>query len=324
MENVQSPQELNALSKRHSSHHFFVAPILLSHASVMSSGYQSRGETPPPTNGNEGRSFYKSLMDGSVEVGTLFGVPICIHNLFPLFIVVTTIIGFIPPASTESGLLNFVVLGPILFTTVLIHEGGHCWATKLVGGDVHKILLWPLGGLAYVGHSGDAADDLKVSIAGPLTHIPQCLFWVIALAMGAGSVNLTYTGDFATDMCRAAVIMNIQLALFNLFVPAFPLDGGRIFADSMLLCGVPAVRAAGIMVGTSTVFGIAIVALGFYFGQFITIFVGGWVLTQAVDLGKLVKSGMVHEHPLFAKYANVGDGERGGIAGALGGSSGRV
>jgi hypothetical protein len=40
---------------------------------------------------------------------------------------------------------------------------------------VHGILLWPLGGLAFIGHSGDACDDLKVSIAGPLTHVPQSL-----------------------------------------------------------------------------------------------------------------------------------------------------
>ena len=42
-----------------------------------------------------------------------------------------------------------------------------------VGGAVHGILLWPLGGLAFVGHAGSPARDLYVAVCGPLTHIPQ-------------------------------------------------------------------------------------------------------------------------------------------------------
>lgn len=42
--------------------------------------------------------------------------------------------------------------GPILLGTVLIHELGHALAARKVGGHAHGILLWPLGGLVYVGH----------------------------------------------------------------------------------------------------------------------------------------------------------------------------
>lgn len=40
---------------------------------------------------------------------------------------------------------------------------------------MHGILLWPLGGLAFVGHAGSPARDLYVAVCGPLTHIPQVL-----------------------------------------------------------------------------------------------------------------------------------------------------
>ena len=43
--------------------------------------------------------------------------------------------------------------GAILPLTVLVHELGHALATVRAGGQAHGILLWPLGGLAYVGHS---------------------------------------------------------------------------------------------------------------------------------------------------------------------------
>ena len=46
-----------------------------------------------------------------------------------------------------------------------------------VGGEVHGILLWPLGGLAFVGHAGSPARDLYVAFCGPLTHVPQARMW---------------------------------------------------------------------------------------------------------------------------------------------------
>ncbi|KAF5842211.1 hypothetical protein DUNSADRAFT_8611 [Dunaliella salina] len=39
-------------------------------------------------------------------------------------------------------LLWFLLLGPVLLSTVLFHELGHCLAARSVGGVVHGILLW--------------------------------------------------------------------------------------------------------------------------------------------------------------------------------------
>ena len=166
--------------------------------------------------------------------------------------------------------------GPVLFGTVLVHELGHCFATWHVGGEVHEILLWPLGGLAYVGHDGDAGAEVKVALAGPLTHLPQTLIWLILLAIGdAGDVSLRTTGDFFADLCRDAIVLNLLLFLFNLCVPAYPLDGGRILSAGLLLAGVPVHAAANITVIASGVFGLLIVVLGFVYLNFLAVFVGG-------------------------------------------------
>src|SRR4051812_6188669 len=37
-----------------------------------------------------------------------------------------------------------------LFAIVLLHEYGHALACRSVGGRAEKILLWPMGGVAYV------------------------------------------------------------------------------------------------------------------------------------------------------------------------------
>ena len=37
-----------------------------------------------------------------------------------------------------------------LFAIVLLHEFGHALACRQVGGRANQIVLWPLGGIAYV------------------------------------------------------------------------------------------------------------------------------------------------------------------------------
>src|SRR5882672_6736533 len=37
-----------------------------------------------------------------------------------------------------------------LFVIVLMHEFGHAFACRSVGGIANRIILWPLGGVAYV------------------------------------------------------------------------------------------------------------------------------------------------------------------------------
>jgi hypothetical protein len=50
-----------------------------------------------------------------------------------------------------------------------------------MGAEVHGILLWPLGGLAFVGHSTTPKKDMLVALAGPLTHIPMFMIWFALL-----------------------------------------------------------------------------------------------------------------------------------------------
>jgi len=291
--------------------------------------------TPPPQSATQGQETTlgqsNGFVDGSYPCGSLFGIPLRIHRLFLVYIAVVSLLGFIQgglEGSPEYGFMIFLVNGPVLFGTVLIHELGHCWATYRVGGTVEGILLWPLGGLAFIGHSGEAKEDLFVSIAGPLTHIPQMIVWVILLAASAdGDASLTYSGVFFEDLCRHAIIINLSLFLFNLFCPAYPLDGGRIMVSCMLLCGVPVGTTANITVAVSAVFGLLIVCLGAVYLKFLTIFVGGWVCNQAYELYQVVKQGRLDVHPIFHKYANdarySGGGNAGGnhgsIATALGG-----
>src|SRR6266480_4416405 len=53
-------------------------------------------------------------------------------------------------ASRYSSLTWNVLEYLALFVIVLLHEFGHALACRQVGGQADQIVLWPLGGVAYV------------------------------------------------------------------------------------------------------------------------------------------------------------------------------
>lgn len=174
-------------------------------------------------------------LSNSVQVGLLpigEGVPLRIHYLWPFFLILSAFPAFY--TSTIVGIFSLVLAGPILFVTVLLHEMGHAAVARHLGGEVSQILIWPLGGLAYISFFGDSNPkaDALVAIAGPLTHIPQFLVWYSAMYVSNGGVvRLLWPVDwgfnFWLSLCSAAMLLQITLFAFNL-IPAYPLDGGRL------------------------------------------------------------------------------------------------
>lgn len=245
----------------------------------------------------------------SIPMGSLFRIPIRLSVLF--FVILVPQVAFAGIQSGWWALYWFILLGPILLLTVLVHELGHCLATRQVGGEAHSILLWPLGGLAYVGHTSGAKADMWVAFAGPLTHVPMLLFWILLLLPAYHAVTGSYKIQLLlfdppsppylwVDICVGSVVLNLSLFIFNLFVPAYPLDGGRIFADALLTCGVSEVSAAKATVGVSAIMGVAVVVWGIMQFQIVTLMVGFFILLSTYTLLRCVLDGQVKSHPLFA------------------------
>src|ERR1700756_308922 len=57
-----------------------------------------------------------------------------------------------------------------LFAIVLMHEFGHALACRQVGGKADQIVLWPLGGVAYVAPPPRAGATLWGIAARPLLN----------------------------------------------------------------------------------------------------------------------------------------------------------
>jgi Zn-dependent protease len=113
-----------------------------------------------------------------------------------------------------------------LFFIVLLHEFGHALATRQVGGTADQILLWPLGGVAYVSPPPRPGAELWSIAAGPLVNV--VFFFVFSLALVIKGIPLNAGGlsDFDA-LLRNVWFINTALLFFNL-LPVYPLDGGQI------------------------------------------------------------------------------------------------
>jgi Zn-dependent protease len=115
---------------------------------------------------------------------------------------------------------------PALFLIVLMHEFGHALACKQVGGHADQIVLWPLGGVAYVSPPQRPGAMLWSSAAGPLVNV--ILFFVsTGLLVFGGLTGLADHAPFFWNCIGVSAYINLILLKFNL-LPIYPLDGGQI------------------------------------------------------------------------------------------------
>ena len=131
-----------------------------------------------------------------------------------------------------------------LFVIVTLHEFGHALACRQVGGRANRIVLWPLGGVAYVDPPPRPGATLWSIAAGPLVNIAllpilaPLYFWFPPAAASA-------MPDLFR-LVRAILLIDVGLFVFNM-LPIFPLDGGQILRS---LLWFPLGRGRSLQVAT--------------------------------------------------------------------------
>ena len=106
-----------------------------------------------------------------------------------------------------------------LFAIVLTHEFGHALACRSVGGTADTIMLWPLGGIAFVNPPPRPGALLWSIAAGPLVN-------VLILIPTYSLLSLPHDTDLHRFLFVFAAT-NLMLLVFNM-LPIYPLDGGQI------------------------------------------------------------------------------------------------
>ncbi|HVS51804.1 MAG TPA: M50 family metallopeptidase [Opitutaceae bacterium] len=188
-----------------------------------------------------------------------------------------------------------------LFAIVLLHEFGHALACRSVGGKAEQIVLWPLGGIAFVSPPMRPGAVLWSIAAGPLVNVvlAPILFGLVWLGSHLG---WTETMPDLTSFVFAVAITNAVLLVFNL-MPVYPLDGGQI-VQSLLWFWLGRARSLFVsailgLVGVSALGVYALWRQSLWYG-FMALFLGQRCLAglrYARGLSALAK---VPRHPGFA------------------------
>jgi len=132
-----------------------------------------------------------------------------------------------------------------LFLIVLLHEFGHSLACRQVGGQADQIVLWPLGGVAYVNPPPRPGATLWSIAAGPLVNVALAPV-LFGLHLWSSSLGWAHTMPDLYKLVTAVLVIDIVLLVFNI-LPIYPLDGGQILRSLLwFLIG----RARSLIVAT--------------------------------------------------------------------------
>src|SRR5882672_10040195 len=108
-----------------------------------------------------------SLRQGSIRLFRFAGVDVFLH--WSWFLVAAYEIS---GGSHRYSTLIWAALEYVaLFVIVTMHEFGHALACRSVGGRANQIVLWPLGGVAYVDPPPRPGAVLWSIAAGPLVNV---------------------------------------------------------------------------------------------------------------------------------------------------------
>jgi len=244
----------------------------------------------------------------SISVGRIFGIDVRIHVTWLLafaFVTWGLASGYFRFVAPRQGLGTLLVLGAIsallLFGSVLVHEFSHSLVARALGMRVRNITLFIFGGVSNIsGEPRSARDEFVVAFVGPLTSFGLAgLFWLIGRSLGGhpgldllfGSVRGLRGMTPTLAILNYLTILNLLLGAFNL-IPAFPLDGGRVFRSIVWGITRRYGRATAIATIVGQVFGVLLIglgivriALGDILGGIWTIFIA-WFLIQAAGASR--------------------------------------
>lgn len=233
-------------------------------------------------------------MRASLKLFTWFGIPVYLHWTFGLLVLFG---GYLFWSDQNNGevLLWIAGLMVALFTCVLLHEYGHSLMARRYGVNTRDILLTPIGGIARLERMPEKpVQELLVAVAGPLVNV------VIAVGLFVLSA-LIYRGEeweiftwllermFSRDQPEVLngamsfmawlLVANVSLVIFNL-IPAFPMDGGRIFR-SLLAMRIGRVRATRMAALLGQAIALFFIGSGFFWGVYSLSLVGFFVFVTA-------------------------------------------
>jgi Zn-dependent protease len=202
----------------------------------------------------------------NVRVGSLVGIPLYINpSWFLIFGLTVWLLAFrvfpdiVEDAPRSTHIVMAVASAIVFFVSIILHELAHSLVARAYDIPVRSITLFIFGGVAHI--TREAArplSEILMAAAGPLTSLALGAVFVALWWLAGG--NLTGAGALEVTLFWLGW-MNILLGIFNL-LPAFPMDGGRVFRSLIWLVSGSYNRATSIAAWTGRLFAWALIAVG--------------------------------------------------------------
>lgn len=205
----------------------------------------------------------------SLRIGRVFGIGVELHITF---IILILLIALALAFFDFQNLFPIMILLFFLFLSVFLHELTHSLVAVSKGIKVRKITLLPIGGIAFTEEAPKTPrDEFLISVAGPLFNFMV----VLAIVLVVFFVPFLFPPSFpfTQEALEQAVLsyplfalmyVNLILGAFNLFLPALPLDGGRVLR-SLLSMIIPPSKATSFVSKTSMVIAVILFVLGLFY-----------------------------------------------------------
>lgn len=214
----------------------------------------------------------------SWKLGRVAGIDLYLH---PTFLLLLAFVG-----ASQGGLMA-VLLVTAIFGCVLLHELGHALAARFCGIRTEDITLYPIGGVARLERMPRRPSaELLITLAGPAVNVVIAAALAVVLAVGSSLNPLWAYQSILPNFLRALMTVNVILAAFNM-VPAFPMDGGRVFR-ALLSGWLGRLRATEIAAGLGRVLALAFGIYALVNFQLLHLFLAGFIfLAGTAELARV-------------------------------------
>ncbi len=172
---------------------------------------------------------------------------------------------------------------PIIFVSVLFHEGGHAAANGALGLGPSHIVLGGFGGFTMNRSQRKVWQDIVVSLAGPLFS------FVLAgiIYFGQGALPVFRTDPMLSILMPLLVQANVIWGIFNL-LPVFPMDGGQALFGFVRYMAKPR-TALLISIWSSMIIGGLLLLAGLYLRAIFLAVIVGFLLYQNYQRLQMLK-----------------------------------
>jgi len=252
-----------------------------------------------------------------LTIGRVFGIRVRVHLFYLIYIAAQIVWSILPD---QMGLTYMLLFMGSLFVLVLLHEFGHCFACRRVGGEADDILMWPLGGLASCAPPRRWLPELITTLGGPAVNVAIVPVTSVALwAMGHGRAvvfnpfepgqELVLIGGFWGSAVFTAHYANLAILAFNMLLPLYPLDGARTL-HALLWRSMGERRATETVVLTGLVVGVGLGIFALVAQETLLLGVAIFGLATCwVERQRLRFAGEGPAEPDWARSARMGDEE---------------